>query len=285
MLRPVAFSILLALSAFGPLAHAARQDGLVVYLNFDETERREGDDNSGPLRNLAPNSPVTVQAKGDSIQPTLANDGRFGHAAYFQSRAKAGRINDWAISLGKLDSVYSGSFTVAYWVQAPSSQPAVFFGNKEVANAFAPGILFTAIPNAGFQLKGATGAIIEGSPAGLHDNNWHHVALVVDRTAGTAAFYLDGKPVLDSPKKLNDPDVKLDGGSTTYIGADSSEKNAAKMKVDDFGLWSRALSPAEVLAMGSGAGKRIPEPAAYGAAVGAAGLLAARLARRRRLAK
>ena len=270
-----------SLLTFANTAQAARQDGLAVYLNFDESDKREGDDNSGPLRNLVANSDIRVEAKGESLQLTTT-EGRFGKAAVFTNKPSAGRINNWAVSLGKLESLYAGSFTVAYWVKASDQQNAVHFSNQEFGNAFAPGVLMAGSGGKGFRLAGTAGSIAEAGSPGIADGKWHHVALTVDRAAAIATFYVDGKSLLSKP--LGDADTKLDNGASTYIGAGADEKNAANMSVDDFGLWTRALSTREIEAMGAGNGRRIPEPSTY-AAAGAAGLLAAWAAKRRRRSK
>lgn len=274
-------ALVLAAAAILPLVplRAARQDGLVVYLTFD--------DKVAPLRNLAADSEVQPEQKGEALEMSFV-EGRFERAAMFTNNPSSGRINDWAINLGKLDAVYAGDFSIACWVKYGSSHSGVIIGNKEYSNAFSPGYLCLATAAKHFHAAGAAGSLVDGRGADMADNRWHHWAGVFDRTAGVITFYQDGKAVVT--QKLSDSASKLDNGANTFVGAGADGKNAAKIAVDDLGVWNRALTQAEVEALGTAPGltdgapkgRRIPEPSTYALAGGAAGLTAAWVARRRR---
>lgn len=281
LIYPLVFAALLSWAV--PTLHAARQDGLVLYMNFDDETVRDDDENSGPLRNLAPKSEIQAKKVGEALEPSLTT-GRFGKAAEFKNTRDGKRIDDWAISLGKLESVYAGSFSVACWVRYPNSHKAAILANKELLNKFSPGILLStesernvhvsAVGQPAFEAKG-------GDSRRLSDDRWHHWALVVDRDSARISFYLDG--TLISKSEMKDPTASLDGGRATFVGAAADEKNgASKVALDDLGIWNRALSESEIKALGFGVGKRIPEPSAYAWAglASAAGVLAWRRRRR-----
>ncbi len=271
-------AVLLAAAIFSTASvQAARHDGLVMYLNFD--------DEVNPLRNGAANSPLPAPAKvGDALDMRFTA-GRFGKAAVFANGPASPSVSDWAIDLGKLESVYAGSFTVAFWAQYDASHPGVIVSNREYGAGSTGGFLMaasgTSAPVGRVLVSGGAQPIIAvpggGPTAG---GKWHHWALVVDRKADSASFYLDGKPV--ETRLLNGASVKFDTGMSTMIGAAADGRSGARVAVDDVGIWSRALGVQELAALGSAEGKRIPEPATYAFAAGAAGLVAAAVARRRR---
>lgn len=283
MIRALGFAALLV-GVASPL-HAARQDGLVVYMNFDDEREVEGVDNTGPLRNLAADSEVRGKRIGLAMEPTLVA-GRFGKAAEFKNSAGGNAIDDWAINLGKLDEVYAGNFTVACWVRYTDSHKGVIVGNKELGNAYAAGWLFRAEYGKHFHAAPVGQSSFDLSAPKPTDGAWHHWAAVVNREGeGSVSFYFDGKLVKST--KLATATASLGAGRDTLVGAGADEKNGAakKLAVDDLGIWRRALSEAEITALGSGTGKRIPESSSLvwaGAGAAVAGLAWVRRRRARK---
>lgn len=265
--------------------HAARQDGLVVYMNFDEEQKRDEDENSGPLRNLAEKSDVIAKKIGEGLEATLV-PGRFGKAAEFKNGGNTGkRIDDWAINLGKLDEVYSGNFTVACWVKYSGPHKGVVVGNKPASSELAPGWAFLTQNGRNFHTAAVGETTLNFAAANKpQDGAWHHWAMVVSRDLGSLAFYFDGALVKE--QKLAKTNSTFGDNRDTTVGASPDEKDgASKVAVDDLGIWSRALSKDEVKALGFGTGKKIPETSSYAWAGAAAVVGGLAWVRRRRRAK
>lgn len=267
----------LALCAAAPLTlHAARQDGLVVYLTFDD--KGEGERSADPLLNLAPGSEFKAEKRGMGMNMAF-EEGKFGQGAKLSNAGKD--LNDWAISLGKLGPVYAGSFTVACWAKNERNVPTTIIANRP-RGEFGTGFQISAGLGAPGRLTNESGVLAATEPGRVSGpfSGWHHRAMVVDRAAAKVTFYFDG--VEQGSKSLANADVKLDGDAETFIGCNSDESDSFRGVIDEVAVWNRALAPKEIAALGSKkAPKRIPEPSTY-AWMGGAALGLAALARRRR---
>lgn len=88
----------------------------------------------------------------------------------------------------------TGSFTIATWVKTTGTgfQRVVSKGNYGNTNgyllAMSGGTAVLAVGAGGNQAQ----SIGLNTAGGLNDGNWHHIAAVVDRTAGTVKVYVDG---------------------------------------------------------------------------------------------
>ena len=73
---------------------------------------------------------------------------------------------------------------------------------------------------------------------------WCHIGLVRDTTAKTVKFYRDGA-LIQTYAYTNNPT----GGSSSllYIGSNNGASAYIDGKLDEFAIWSRALSPSEVV--------------------------------------
>lgn len=264
--------VVCSLLAFGTL-FAARHDDLVVHMTFDNE--------AFPLQNFAPDShAIDITVVGDAIAPTWVA-GKFGRAAKFTAGSTAGLprlTRDWAISLGRLDRFYQGSFTAAFWVNLSASNPGMLFTNKR-NNGMSTGWGFGAARGRHFVLNpiGGTGF---ASGANLQHGKWTHLATVVDRSVGKAFFYVNGRRY--GEYALPSVDATLGDSVATVIGAAGTGEFGADALVDEVAIWKRALTEVELASIGA-EGKRIPEPAAYGwMALGTAGVVALVARRRRR---
>lgn len=277
MPRLLRFVTPIAIALVSVTAHAARQDGLVVYMTFD--------DENEPLKNLAAvapgREPVEPVKIGEALNAKFTQ-GRHGKAALFNSPAtpkapaNAAMTKDWAISLGKLDDVYAGSFSVSCWINIPQVNPGMIIGNKESFN-IASGWALTSAHAKNYLMNPFGGTPQAAYSAGL-EKKWRNVVYVVNRSTGTADVFLDGKK--SNSFKLPSADAKLGDGLATVIGASSSGAFGTQCSVDEVGIWNRALSETEISALGSG--KRIPEASSYAwAGLGAVAASAAIIRRRR----
>ena len=276
MLRPGHF--IAAVLLLTPAAFAARQDGLVGYFTFD--------DENAPLKNSAPeNGLVPMEGKrlGDAIGMTFA-PGKFNRAAAFANTGGSARINDWAVSLGNLDKLYAGNFTVAFWMLVDKSQEGVVIGDKE-SFGIAPGWTVGQRSGNHYNLRTLGGSESKAYTFGLERKGWTHVALTVDRDRGDATFYIDGGKA-NHTYKLNDPKAVLGDNVATVVGAASNGTFGAKALVDELGIWNRVLSKTEIESLGRDdkdhVARRIPETSSLAWLGGAVALAGIAVRRRRR---
>lgn len=281
IVRPLALISLMSVSG---LAHAARQDGLVAYFTFDDV--------NDPLHNYAPapkgRDPIQAAKIGDGLDARYGV-GHFGRAAVFDNLAQPNAkepakpvpIKDWAISLGKIDDVYAGSFTVACWVDIPVANPGMIISNKDTFASTAPGWSFNAKYADHYQIRAAGESKSFSAFTVALEKKWRHVAYVVNRATGNVGIYVDGKK--DKEYKLPASDAALGSGLATVIGASATGTFGSNCSVDELGIWNRALSESEIVALGGPPGKRIPEASSF--AWAGAGVVVAAVAagRRRRL--
>ncbi len=91
--------------------------------------------------------------------------------------------------------------------------------------------------------------------ADIVGGTWHHVALVVDRTRQTAAFYVDGRVVREHKNFVLASSVSTKSGYATFkIGDGWGGNNASALhglSIDEFRITRRALAPQEFLMTGN----------------------------------
>ena len=143
------------------------------------------------------------------------------------------------------------SFTVSAYFMATSvaGVDPVIMSDKNWNSGSNPGFVIS------FNSGGLWGNVASGSARvdlttskSVTDGAWHQVVLVVDRTAGVAALYVDGIPIATSALG------SLGSVTTTYpvvVGQDGtktySELHTAT-SIDEVRIWSRAFSASEVAA-------------------------------------
>jgi len=143
-------------------------------------------------------------------------------------------------------------FTVSAWVNpsATSTWSRVFdFGTGQTVNMFmtvdggGAGLRY-AITSSG---NGAEQQLTGGGQLPL--NTWSHVAVTLSGTTGT--LYLNGNPVATNPNMTLHPS-SLGNTNQNWIGRSQYPDPFLNATVDDFNIYSRALSPAEVATLASG---------------------------------
>jgi hypothetical protein len=256
-------------------------NGLVVHLKFD------GDytDSSGRGNNGTPvGSPTIAAGKiGSAMQYTDADGG--------VSLNYVTLDNPVGTHPADLRMGTSTSFSVSFWYKVPTGNrqgdPALV-SNKDWDSGGNTGF---AIFNSGGGLQWNYTEVNDGVNAntrkdsggtspGLEDGNWHH-CLVVFQRAGGAFSYVDGNLVkyvaLATPNPAggtfdpttidNDPsnprtrtatgawNIGEDGSglyTTVGSGHDGPGISVTNAMVDDLGIWRRAVSPQEALAIYNG---------------------------------
>lgn len=179
--------------------------------------------------------------------------------------------NDYVEVSNTLSDIGTGSFTSAVWFKGANSGTTWKRMVHTGCNGYTAG-MFMARWNASGQMAAAVcnGSIAANSfvpvtTATYLDGRWHHMALVVDRSAGTARVYVDGVNV---PIQKNVPgtecgtvsgdSLSLDisactsataTGGNLRFGANSAGGERWDGSLDDVRIYSRALSASEVASL------------------------------------
>lgn len=96
----------------------------------------------------------------------------------------------------------------------------------------------------GFNQSGTGGGYTGGNISTSLNNDWHHVVLVVDATAGTTTSYLDGQPV----QTLNKTTFSMSGTLYNFvIGARANDKTSNYFGyIDEVGVFDYKLTDANI---------------------------------------
>jgi autotransporter-associated beta strand protein len=218
------------------LAHA--EVSLIAYLPLD------GDTTAGPGTTLDGTAIGT-----NAASPTYV-DGKFGQAAAFaNTNANTTTPNDWAVSLGNLDSVYEGDFSISLWVRWTGTPNAsvdkAIMGNSNWASGNNTGWLVTSLgANREGKLKTNTGPRRDQGIA-WKDGNWNLINLVVDNTSKLGFWYLNG--TLLNPAGANFGEGTFGAGLNTLIGGGGSGTYSANFtQIDEVAVFSGQLTPQHI---------------------------------------
>lgn len=221
------------------------KDGLVAHLTFDTNYT----DASGHGVDGTPN--------GD---PTLVT-GLLGKAVSLTADSANGIFN--YVALGTPELLNFGSdvdFSVSFWANfiTQSSDP-VFIATQDwnSSNNQGWGIYMQGGGNVRVVItddRGSAGKVSNSGTPSIRDGTWHLVTVTVSRK-GSLLIYEDGVQVASS--SMAAVTGSIDNGIATNIGQDNTgvyDSPMTDVKMDDLGIWRRALSPGEVAAIYS-AGK------------------------------
>lgn len=243
----------LVLIAMASVASAVElQNELIAYWNFDDglgTGLRD----TAPFGSIADNG--TLRA---GTPPTWIN-GRFGSALSFD-----GASNYVSIPRSADLSIGSSTMTIAGWVNLdtlPAALPSTFAGIYDSTSDAYVVYLDKNAQELRCKVSDASGSMARpGVPlTSLSTGGWHHVAAVYDGsgTVGTAKIYWDGQ-LKDTHTGDDTSHVGLTGnipaGQAAEIGHDAAvgSPNYFPGDVDDWGIWKRALSDAEIAYIAGG---------------------------------
>lgn len=149
----------------------------------------------------------------------------------------------------------SGSFTVEAWFKTSSSSGIrQIVGKNDAASSFGVGyrIIVGNTNTIYYEVTGGASGISNSCyntcPTKVNDGDWHHVALVVDKTAGTnCALYLDG--VVESTA-YNASTGSTNNAFNLKIGAAYSSSISATNfftgQIDEVRLWNITRSAANI---------------------------------------
>ena len=223
------------LTVLPPGQAASVMTGLAVYLNFDHNLKAQG----GTTNN------GTIYTGGATFGPRYTA-GMIGSAATFANTATAGQPDDWAVSLGSLERVYSNSFSVSLWERTTTSGDGALLGNKDWTSGANVGWVISSLDpkNLNYNALSGTRRDIDLNPP-FSDGAWHLVTVTFDRATNRVTSYLDGLPVVTSDISPSGT-ASFNAGLNTLVGSSGNGPYSAMADIDDLGIWTRVLSAQEV---------------------------------------
>jgi hypothetical protein len=186
--------------------------------------------------------------------------GSIGQAAGFSTTAAGGRNYITLGAPAALNFGTSTDFTISFWINYAQrfSDPSVI-GNKDWDSGGNQGWVF-APSGSGLKWNIADADRVRRDSPGLgtlDNGQWHHFATTFDRS-GLAITYINGVRVhsvdisgmtksVDTPAGLS---VNIgEDGTGTYNDIADGSPGFPDAKIDDLGIWRRALTPEEVQAV------------------------------------
>src|SRR6267378_1891379 len=235
--KPHKLLLLLTLTACATplITDASITNGLVVYLNFDNNiTAQAGTTNSGSLY------------KGGALNGPRYKTGIIGSAVNFANNATAGQPDDWAISLGNLEWIYSGSFSVSLWERTSTSGDGALMGNKDWTSGANVGWVISSLDpkNLNYNAVHGTRRDLDLNPP-FSDANWHLVTVAFNRTLNQVISYIDGLAVNTSDISPSGT-ASFNAGFSTLVGSSGNGAYSGVADIDDLGVWNRVLTPQEI---------------------------------------
>jgi len=244
-------SVSATLAVFPAVAYANVTNDLVLHLRFDgNAADTSGRGNNGTEIGSPSYSSGLIGAQALSYE-TMVSGTTVTNASYVRlGTAGSGPPTDLRFGAAT-------SFTVGLWVRMTNSPGDLPFIGTATNAANNPGwVLCPSYQAGGWQWGLNDGAgnnlTVSGAANSINDSNWHHFALVVNRTSGRANAYLDGAAV-------STRDISTLGSidNNNYwpisVGQDPTGlyPEAAAIKVDDIGIWRKALTSLELASIAS----------------------------------
>lgn len=249
--RPILqYASVLLLCAGTGITQAQITKDLVVHLPFDNNY------------NNTRNNEVTATPQGN---PTFAT-GKIGAGSVAVTALPAIPQYDY-VSLGQPSLLDFGSladgtavdFTVAFWCNFTNqSGDPTFISNKDWNSSNNKGWGIFAQGGGNFRVnitddRSSAGKQNTTSTPVIRDGAWHHVLMSVVRQ-GDVSIYVDGAlRTTSSMSPVQGPIGTTDSGYSVNIGQDGTgaygDGSMESVFIDDLGIWRRALSPGEAVAI------------------------------------
>lgn len=225
-------------------------DDYLIHFSFDQAPGTRQMPNEGSLPDV--NADGMRKWRGDlDVAWRSAEDfvpGKFGNALRF-----AGVTGDPdEIHAGECPAPINKPRTLAFWIKTSQTGLMDVAGFGDIERFF--GEFGAQIASDGrLQLDiGAYTAVAQGAPA-VNDGNWHHCAIVVpawdQATLGEVRFHING---IAYPAETSNPGIQILTKTSSSKGQLRIGRHAGNTdtpfvgELDDFVIWGRALSNAEL---------------------------------------
>lgn len=200
--------------------------GLVGYWSFNDGSGTIATDFSGK------GNPGTLSG---TALPSWSSGKRGGGLSFDGSTAYVQVSHNANMNFG------TGNFSIAAWVNRSDSGTRILFGKR----AYPPGwVVYLTGNSLAMQYNDATPRVFT---LGTYPDikNWHHIAVVINKSANQAIYYLDG--VANAPVDISATTGSTDTSTWLGIGRDSSDPNYNFYgMLDEVRLYNRALNSTEV---------------------------------------
>jgi hypothetical protein len=169
------------------------------------------------------------------------------NSAYDWPNSNSGVNSSSFISLPNMTSYFSdGEFSISLWVEKYASPIS---GDPRIIGIGEWGLIFDQNSSS---LKVYFGLGLDTPSSPIGENNWVNIVFTSNGSFGQSNFYLDGNLIHQRNTSAN-LIVVGDANSPWEIGRKSTPAfNGFGGKIDDIGIWNRALNPQEVAALYSG---------------------------------
>ena len=230
------------------VASAGLNDGLLIYLPFDERSGKTAADQSG-------NNNDADLIEGATWKP---NGGKIGGAVELDGAGAAVEDPNGADYINGLDA-----FTISVWVKSDSvgHDRGIVFAKDPAGGDDVFGFRYDAAswatPGGTNLVKGAItttggGQAYEGK-SNVQTTDWQHLVFRW-KSGQQLTLYIDGE--LDDDPIHNDDgkDGKISGATKLIVGKGAKDNNATSWPglIDDFRIYDRVLSEAEIAELATG---------------------------------
>ncbi len=191
------------------------------------------DESSGDIADSSGNGHT-----GTNLNTTTFAAGKYGNACVLDGNNKGFNIASDA------DFDFDGNFTFEWWMNMndKTNAQSIFYRFNDGNNTFSLALAAGGILQLYWVGQGnISNGFISLDSEGLQE--WHHYAIVGDRSSDTMTFYVDG--ILRHTETLLD-NTMIWGGAGLNLGFPGAEPFDGEY--DDFKVWNIARSPSQILA-------------------------------------
>jgi hypothetical protein len=227
--------------------------GLISYWNFNESDGSVVGDSKGSNDGIVYGDTNLLmhfdEGSGSTTGDDSAydNDGINNGAIWITGGCQSGSclsfngVNSWVDTL--LSTGGLSELTVEAWVNLSTTSGDKYIVSDDMNTAgLRSFVLHHQTGSFGFAVWNTAGTVQQAWSAGGDINKWHHVIGVYD--GSNVKIYIDGELKETTPALTGL--IKSSGGSVT-IGAQSTHNVKFNGSIDEVAIYSRALSPTEIL--------------------------------------
>ena len=173
---------------------------------------------------------------------TQSNDGKFGKAAHFES----GSFLDLDGANINKDDIPTEGMSIVAWINVESVTDMAVFNARAADNTWLVHPEARGDGNYRWLNRSPGGTTIFDIRAGENKaNEWIHYAGTFSRSEGLAVLYINGVNVGEEKARVGTP-IAGDWGQGARVGRNIDDNRPFTGLMDEFNLWKRGLSEAEV---------------------------------------